>query len=54
LVYNPLDYIRGLKIMDVGKKLMLAFSLLSIIALCLCFASLGLGNWFPPGGGIVP
>jgi hypothetical protein len=40
--------------MDKSKKMMIALSLLGIIALGLGFVSFGLGNWFPPGGGIVP
>ena len=40
--------------MDKNKKLMIALSIISIIALGLGFASSGLSNWFPPGGGTVP
>jgi hypothetical protein len=40
--------------MDKSKKLMIALSVLSIIALWLGFASFGKIHWYPPGGGTVP
>lgn len=33
-----------------NKKLMIALSILNIVAFSLSFASIGLGEWLPPGG----
>ena len=40
--------------MEKNKKLMIALSILSLLALGLGFTAFGLGEFYPPGGSVIP
>lgn len=40
--------------MEKNKILMMALSVLSLLALGLGITAFGSGEWFPPGGSVVP